>query len=178
MSSPTVGSSRNSMRGMCSRPPAMSSLLRMPPEYVSTASSCFSPISIIPMTSSIREAALPRGMRFIRAWSMRFSRPVRNSSDDDSCWTYPMDRRTPPGSSATSMPDTRALPDVGLSRVVRIIIVVLLPAPLGPRNPNISPSSTSNVMPSTARTPPPNSLTRDSVRIECTAARRPLIIKS
>jgi hypothetical protein len=36
-----------------------------------------------------------------------------------------------------------ALPDVGDKRVQRIFIVVDLPAPFGPRNPKIVPSSTS-----------------------------------
>ena len=50
--------------------------------------------------------------------------------------------RTFEGFVTTSNPYTDALPEVGLSKVVRIIIVVLFPAPLGPRKPKISPSST------------------------------------
>ena len=50
----------------------------------------------------------------------------------------------------TLNPDTRATPEVGFKSVVSIIIVVLLPAPFGPRNPKISPSSTLSEMLSTA----------------------------
>ena len=40
------------------------------------------------------------------------------------------------------------LPDVGLSRVVRILRVVVFPAPFGPRNPKTVPYLTLNEMPS------------------------------
>jgi hypothetical protein len=39
---------------------------------------------------------------------------------------------------------------VGNSNVVNMDMVVVLPAPFGPRKPNISPSSTAKFMPSTA----------------------------
>ena len=42
------------------------------------------------------------------------------------------------------------LPDVGSTRVVRIPIVVVFPAPFGPSRPNTSPRSTVKEMPSTA----------------------------
>lgn len=64
----------------------------------------------------------------------------------------------------TSKPATDAFPDVGFKRVVSIIIVVLLPAPFGPRKPKISPVSTLNEMLSTAFTLP-NSFVRESVSI-------------
>ena len=65
----------------------------------------------------------------------------------------------------TSKPAIKAFPDVGFSKVVRIIIVVLLPAPLGPRKPKISPFSTDNEISFTAITSP-NDLVRDFVSIE------------
>src|SRR5919107_5391576 len=43
-----------------------------------------------------------------------------------------------------------ASPEVGFSSVVKTFIVVLLPAPFGPRNPNTFPYSTLNEMPSSA----------------------------
>src|SRR5271167_35656 len=49
-----------------------------------------------------------------------------------------------------SKPPTIARPDVGRSNPVRILIVVVLPAPLGPKKPNISPGATAKLMPSTA----------------------------
>ena len=47
--------------------------------------------------------------------------------------------RTACGSSTTSCPATTARPEVGLSTVLRIRNVVVLPAPLGPSSPKISP---------------------------------------
>ena len=54
--------------------------------------------------------------------------------------------------STTSWPSTRALPDVGISSVISILIVVVLPAPFGPSSPNSSPSPTSKLTPRTAST--------------------------
>src|SRR6187401_2148118 len=69
--------------------------------------------------------------------------------------------RTADCSVATSNPATRAAPAVGRSSVQRIEIVVVLPAPFGPRNPNSSPGSTENDTPSTA-VKSSNRLTRPS----------------
>ena len=63
-------------------------------------------------------------------------------------------RRTASRSAVTSWPATRAEPDVGLASVHRILMVVDLPAPLGPRNPNVSPVRTSKSMPRTASISP------------------------
>src|SRR5262245_20292986 len=54
------------------------------------------------------------------------------------------------GCSRTSKPATLADPAVGGRKQVRTRMVVVLPAPLGPRNPTISPFCTSNEMLSTA----------------------------
>src|SRR5450755_3716191 len=88
------------------------------------------------------------------AWKSRFSRAVSWMSSDGSWNTRPMRERTPSGSRETSRPATRALPDVGLRSVQRTEIVVDLPAPLGPRNPKISPRRTARSMPRTASTVP------------------------
>ena len=69
-------------------------------------------------------------------------------------------RRTSAARAPTSWPRISAVPEVGLSSVVRIFMVVLLPAPLGPRKPKTSPASTSKVTPSTALIPPLYTLTR------------------
>src|SRR3954468_11486819 len=63
-----------------------------------------------------------------------------------------MCRRTSSRLRTTSKPATRAVPPVGRSRVQRILIVVDLPAPFGPRNPNSSPARTERSMPRTAST--------------------------
>src|SRR5919109_3843224 len=49
-------------------------------------------------------------------------------------------------------PRTLTSPLVGYSKPESILSVVVLPAPLGPRKPTISPGATSNEMPSTAWT--------------------------
>ena len=58
--------------------------------------------------------------------------------------------RTASGSALTSWPATVALPPVRVSRVQRMEMVVVLPAPLGPRNPKSSPGSTVKEMSFTA----------------------------
>ena len=56
----------------------------------------------------------------------------------------PMDFLTHEGSLMQSKPLMEALPEVGASSVQRMLMVVVLPAPLGPRKPKMVPSSTSN----------------------------------
>ena len=62
--------------------------------------------------------------------------------------------RTAAASLSTLSPSTDAVPAVFCSSVVRTLIVVLFPAPFGPRNPNTAPRSTWKEIPSTARMPP------------------------
>jgi hypothetical protein len=47
-----------------------------------------------------------------------------------------------------------AVPESGRDRVVRIFMVVDLPAPFGPSSANTSPAATSKSIPSSARWPP------------------------
>src|SRR5246127_3419268 len=63
-------------------------------------------------------------------------------------------RRTVSRSVTTSCPATLAVPEVGSARVHRILIVVDLPAPFGPRKPKVSPAATSKSMPRTASISP------------------------
>ena len=56
------------------------------------------------------------------------------------------------GSRRRSHPTTVASPDVGDVSVVSMRRVVVLPVPLGPRNPTISPAATSRSTPATAVT--------------------------
>ena len=64
----------------------------------------------------------------------------------------PMLRRTPVASTSRSWPAISTWPEVLDNVVVRIEIVVVLPAPFGPRKANSSPGSTSKLMSSTAAT--------------------------
>ena len=64
--------------------------------------------------------------------------------------TIPISFLTAAGSEATSWPAIDATPELGLISVDSIEIVVVLPAPFGPRNPKISADATSNETASTA----------------------------
>src|SRR5262245_20413191 len=63
------------------------------------------------------------------------------------------------------MPPTYAPPLVGITRVVSMPAVVVLPAPLGPSRPKISPPRTDRSKPSTARMPGGYTLVSASVRM-------------
>src|SRR6202162_5555377 len=54
------------------------------------------------------------------------------------------------GLSRTSKPATLAVPSLGGRKQVNILMVVVFPAPFGPRKPTICPFATSNEMWSTA----------------------------
>src|SRR5574337_1136500 len=58
------------------------------------------------------------------------------------------------GDSTTSMPATRTLPSLGERKPVMMRIVVVLPAPFGPRNPRISPFCTWKLTSETASVGP------------------------
>src|SRR3954469_15317953 len=80
----------------------------------------------------------------------RFCSAVRYWSSVGSWNTSPMLRRTSSRCRTTSKPATVAAPAVGSTRVHSILMVVDLPAPLGPRKPKTSPAATSKSTPSTA----------------------------
>src|SRR5262245_10479765 len=67
---------------------------------------------------------------------------------------YPMCVRTWSRWLRTSKPATRAVPEVGASSPFSILIVVVLPAPFGPRKPKICPRGTSKLTASTATKSP------------------------
>ena len=67
---------------------------------------------------------------------------------------YPTRRLIASASRVTSMPATHAVPSLGRSRPQSIRMVVVLPAPLGPRNPKISPVRTPRLRLETAVTVP------------------------
>src|SRR6266481_6101567 len=71
-----------------------------------------------------------------------FSRAVSSGSEVSACGMTPMECRTPSASVTTSCPLTLAVPEVGGVSVVIIRISVVLPAPLGPSKPKISPVGT------------------------------------
>jgi hypothetical protein len=60
--------------------------------------------------------------------------------------------RTQRASATTSWPSTRAVPEVGISSVISILMVVVFPAPFGPSRPKSSPSPISKLTSRTAST--------------------------
>src|SRR4051794_2322994 len=78
-----------------------------------------------------------------------------------------MRRWTRSGFGHTGSPRSSMLPASGRVRPSIISSVVVLPAPFGPRMPNVSPCSTANETPATAWTLPKR-LCTSSTRIACT----------
>ncbi len=74
-----------------------------------------------------------------RPWKYRFSHTVSWRSRVFCCETMPESCFTKAGCFFTSIPEMYADPDVGTTRVVKMPAVVVLPAPLGPNSPKISP---------------------------------------
>src|SRR5580704_14423138 len=91
-----------------------------------------------------------------------FSSTVRSSYSENFCDIYPMCCLMASDCVITSKPPTVALPEVGSSNPHSIRMVVDLPAPFGPRNPNISPRRTSRFTRSTA-TKLPKRFTRSRI---------------
>jgi hypothetical protein len=72
-------------------------------------------------------------------------------------------RISTPFAGVSANPATCAEPDVGASSVPSVRTVVVLPAPLGPRNPNTSPRRTSKLTSANATRSPNRLLSRSTV---------------
>src|SRR5690348_14621302 len=144
-SSPVVGSSRKRIGGVPTRLMARSSLRRIPPEYVDTRRLA---ASVKPKRVS-KSSATWRGCLRCRSLAImsRFSCPVNISSTAANCPVRLKDCRTWSGFDATSNPLTMAVPPSCLSSVVRILIIVVLPAPLEPSRAKMLPCSTLKLTP-------------------------------
>jgi hypothetical protein len=79
---------------------------------------------------------------------------VKKGSKMISCGTMPIDTLALRGCLSMSKPQIDALPPVLLTSPARMLIIVDLPAPLGPSSPNISPCGTSRLTPASALLPP------------------------
>src|SRR6266567_5667994 len=84
------------------------------------------------------------------AWSQRFSHAEKSSSRITSDATQPMRCFTCIGSRRTLNPATEASPSVMSVSPVSSLIIVVLPAPFGPRSPKTVPSATFRLTWSTA----------------------------
>ncbi len=80
----------------------------------------------------------------------RFSLTVRSSYSENFWDMYPIELLIRSRSPLTSKPSTLPSPEDGARMPQSMRIVVLLPAPLGPKKPNISPFPTSKLIESTA----------------------------
>src|SRR6185295_18304407 len=149
-SSPVVGSSRKKTRGSWTRPRAISTRRRMPPDRFFTGLSAHCSSSTDCSSSRMSRVRLSRGTPYSLAKISRFSSTLSSRSLVIACGITPIDFRTPSASVVTLNPLTSAVPEVGRSSVVSIRISVDLPAPFGPSRPKISPASTANVIPFTA----------------------------
>ncbi len=96
-----------------------------------------SDMSTCSRTSSTR--ASRSGTRRSEPIKARYSKTVISGYRGTVSGRYPTRRRTSRDCSMTSNPATRAIPLVGGMYPARMRIVVVLPAPFGPRNPTISP---------------------------------------
>src|SRR5829696_5876952 len=99
-------------------------------------------------TSASTSSTRPAGTPIVWASSHRWVRPVRPGCTAAASSRVPT---TAPGlgSSAYRRPSTTAAPAVGATRPVIIRIVVVLPAPFGPRKPVTVPGSSVNETSST-----------------------------
>ena len=143
-STPSKGSSRNSNDGLGSSAAASASFFFMPCEYstvsfFSTPSSCSSESNSSPRSIIV----------FLSSWcicptKVRYSRALRLSNSARSSGTTPIFCLTSIACFAFqgSPPSNVTEPDEGLRMPVSILMVVDLPAPLGPRKPYNVPDST------------------------------------
>ncbi len=108
----------------------------------------------------------------MRPKNSKFPCAVSSSYRARLCGTTPSDARTS-GRIGSVLPSRRTVPLSGLTSPQRTPMVVVLPAPLGPSRPNISPRPTSNPTPSTATTSPNRlqSFSTAMVAIRCTPLR-------
>mmetsp|Transcript_16278 Transcript_16278/g.50523 ORF Transcript_16278/g.50523 Transcript_16278/m.50523 type:complete len:205 (+) Transcript_16278:418-1032(+) len=153
-SMPALGSSKKTTRGAPISEIATESLRRLPPDSerdsftrcgsrphssTSISMTCFAVSPVSPCSPAYRS---------------RCSSTVRRSCVASNCGQYPIIARVASASATMSFPQMVASPRVGICSPQRIEIVVVLPAPLVPRNPNTSPLCTPNERFFTARTPP------------------------
>src|SRR5436190_1785575 len=153
-SRPVVGSSRKKIFGSWTRPRAISTRRRMPPDRFFTCASrhCVSSTNSSSCVMSLSRFSL--GTPYSFAKISRFSSTLSSRSVVRACGMTPIDSRTPVAFLTTSNPLTTAVPAVGTSSVVIMRMSVDLPAPFGPSRPKISPGATSKVIPLTASKSP------------------------
>jgi len=153
-SSPVVGSSSTSRSGSCCIAPIRPTFCFVPRELSRMGRSMSAGDRRRRSQSSARNSGLqgtaPVGRSSSRKSSMRS--PDNCSSSCSSPGRYPTRARTP--GSVLGSPNRRASPRVGRMRSSNRRIVVVFPAPFGPRKPRTSPGSTVKSSPSSPTVSP------------------------
>src|SRR5215471_10499842 len=144
-STPSVGSSRMMTSGSCSRARAIASRRRMPPENVPTREPARSARLTRSSSAAMRAAFSWRGTRYRSAWKAMLACAVSSLYSAVSCGTVPRSCRTwrRVRLASTFIPRIVIVPEVGGMRPLIMLIVVVLPDPLGPSSPNTWPRATS-----------------------------------
>ena len=137
-SSPFVGSSRISSSGRDISAPTSATLRRFPVERPRTCRSTCTPSRSM-RRSRNASSTPPRS----RAQLLSVAATVSRSSKRSSPGEYPTRARTARPRNGSS-PKRRTVPDVGFESPSIIRIVVLLPAPFGPRKPSTVPGKRSS----------------------------------
>ena len=141
-SRPVVGSSRNRTSGSFTKLRPRSNLLFIPPEYVFTLLSADSVRSTSSRSSSVLSFDFSLDKPHKRPVVKNNSLPVSKASTPVSWRATPIFVLTSLSCFSTSNPMMLASPLVMPRSVVNIRIVVLFPAPFGPKILKISPFST------------------------------------
>mmetsp|Transcript_24326 Transcript_24326/g.75675 ORF Transcript_24326/g.75675 Transcript_24326/m.75675 type:complete len:206 (-) Transcript_24326:34-651(-) len=144
-SRPVVGSSRMATAGEPTMAQATQRRRLMPPLSVLGIESCFSCNLVAPrIFRTPFVAARPESPR-MRAKRRMFSLTVRSSFKTVSCGQRPMVVAPPAAPPPTAVGRMSTEPPVGASSPVMQRIVVVLPAPLGPKRPSVAPAAAKKV---------------------------------
>lgn len=149
-SSPVVGSSRSRIWGLLSRARAMISRRFMPVERAVMGAFCFSSIwkNLSCSLARLRASFLVRSK--YRAYTVRFLMTVKSGSRLSSWGATPTTALISRLWVVAFLFVIQSSPEVGRRKQYSMRMVVVLPAPFGPRKPMHSPLCTSKSMWSTA----------------------------
>ena len=143
-STPALGSSRNSTCGSCDSAFAISSRRFIPPDSVITRLFFLSHSdrSLSTFSMCARLTGLPNRPRL----NDTVFHTDSNASVVSSCGTSPISERAARYAATMSCPPTVTRPLVAVTMPQMMLISVVLPAPLGPSRPKISPRRISRSM--------------------------------
>jgi len=141
LSSPVVGSSRNTSPGVCRSSMPMLTRLFSPPEIPLLNASPMKACATLPSPSCSTTsrarcccscAPVPRGI-LRAAWNSMYSHTVEVPGSTSSCVTYPESRRRAEGPALRPLSSTSPATVPAMERPARMSRSVVFPAPEGPR---------------------------------------------